>query len=123
MRKYNKALPYTMAYKKGYVQKIYASRNIWLSTFVSPKTDNMRKKTWISIAILSNLLVAGFFILQSASPTKKAIKPQPAAPKEQAICAQLNSTACTPTIKSNTPGEMIVESLSRQFLSIPVLFR
>jgi hypothetical protein len=104
--------------------KFYTSCNIWQSTFVSSQNQpTMSKKTLISIAILSNLLVAGFFILQSATPTKKAEKSEPVKPKEQAICAQLNTATCTPTIKSNTPGEMIVESLSRQFLSIPGLYR
>ncbi|OSZ80952.1 hypothetical protein CAP36_06860 [Chitinophagaceae bacterium IBVUCB2] len=80
----------------------------------------MRKNTWIPLAVLTIIMVAGFFILQSATPTKSAA---PIKKQEQALCSKLNTTACTPIQKANAPGEMIVESLSRQFLSITGFIR
>lgn len=80
----------------------------------------MRKNTWIPLAVLTIIVVAGFFILQSAAPTKQTIQKEQ---KEQVICSSVNSSSCTSIQKSNAPGEMIVESLSRQFLSITSLIR
>ncbi len=79
----------------------------------------MRKNTWIPLAVLTVIVVAGFFILQSAAPTN----PAPTKKQEQPICSETKTAACTPIQKSNAPGEMIVESLSRQFLSITGLIR
>jgi len=79
----------------------------------------MRKNTWIPLTVLTVIVVAGFFILQSGAPTN----PGPTKKQEKPICSETKTSACTPIQKSNAPGEMIVESLSRQFLSINGLIR
>ena len=73
----------------------------------------MQKGTILSVTLITVLLVAAFLLLNSASPIKKK-KTSPATP----TCSKLETKECVEN-KTNSSGEMIIDNLSRQFISIP----
>ncbi len=81
----------------------------------------MRKKNWISLTVLSVLIVAGFIVLQATTSSKKV--KEPVKKQEQTICSSIKTQECNPAKKAEGPGEMLMESLSRQFLSISIFSR
>jgi hypothetical protein len=69
----------------------------------------MRKKTFLSVMLLTTLLVAALFLLNSSAPAEK---------KETPTCCKQRSMKECPENNTNSSGEMIIENLSRQFISI-----
>lgn len=70
----------------------------------------MKKTTWMFFSITAALLVASFLI---------AGKPQPTVPEplNNTACTKIKVEDCLKKQKSNAPGEIMMESLSRQLLS------
>jgi hypothetical protein len=75
----------------------------------------MRKRTILSVTLITALLVAAFLLLNSARPVEKKENPATPAP----TCCKHNTKECVDN-KTNSHGEMIIDNLSRQFISIPV---
>lgn len=73
----------------------------------------MQKRTILSVTLITALLVAAFLLLNSAAPVEK--KETPATP----TCCKQKMKECVEN-KTNSSGEMIIDNLSRQFISIPV---
>jgi hypothetical protein len=71
----------------------------------------MQKRTILSVTLITALLVAAFLLFNSAAPAEK---------KEKATCCKQNMKDCPVENKANSSGEMIIENLSRQFISITV---
>jgi len=61
----------------------------------------------IAILLISSLLIAG----KSPIKTEETIK-------NETACSGLNASECNKKQKSHTPNEMLIESLSGQFLTI-----
>jgi hypothetical protein len=68
------------------------------------KTNTMQKKNWVILGIIVAVLTVSPFILHS--------KPAPAS--ENSTCCKKTGQPCTKT--NNNTGEMLPESLSRQFI-------
>jgi hypothetical protein len=75
----------------------------------------MQKRTILSVTLITALLVAAFLLLNSAAPVEKKETPATPAP----TCCKQNTKECVDN-KMNSSGEMIIDNLSRQFISIPV---
>ena len=73
----------------------------------------MKKITWIPLGLLTMILVAGFIVLQSSGRTTA---PVPATKNE--ACTKNILAKCTPVPESSKPSDMLMESVSRQFLMI-----
>jgi hypothetical protein len=74
----------------------------------------MQKRTILSVTLITALLVAAFLLLNSATPVEK--KETPATPP---TCCKQKTKECVEN-KTNSSGEMIIDNLSRQFISIPI---
>jgi hypothetical protein len=74
----------------------------------------MQKRTILSVTLITALLVTAFLVLNSASPVEKK-ETTPATP----TCCKQKMKECVEN-KTNNSGEMIIDNLSRQFISIPV---
>jgi hypothetical protein len=68
----------------------------------------MQKKTILSVTLITALLVAAFMLLNATAPTEK---------KEEPTCKE-KIKECSIKNKNNSSGEMIMDNLSRQFISI-----
>ncbi len=68
----------------------------------------MQKKPFLSVVLFTTLLVLALLLLNSSAPAEKKITP---------TCCKQNATDC-PEESINNSGEMIIENLSRQFISI-----
>jgi hypothetical protein len=76
----------------------------------------MQKRTILSVTLITALLVAAFLLLNSAAPVTPVEKKEtPAAP----TCCKEKTKECVEN-KVNSSGDMIIDNLSRQFISIPV---
>ena len=73
------------------------------------KTNAMQKKNWILIGIITAILFAGVFALRSSSAPVTTEK------KEEPTCCKKVSP-CTIQEPAKSAGEMLPESLSRQFI-------
>ena len=73
----------------------------------------MQTKNWIYSLLFAALLVTSFVLLNSSAPVKKTpVK------VEAPVCCKQKIGTCTPSAKpENSTGEMIIENLSRQFIS------
>jgi len=69
----------------------------------------MQKRTLFSLILISVLLVTGYLLLISSTPVEK---------KENPTCCKQTLKECQPENKTNSSGEMIIETLSRQFISV-----
>lgn len=70
----------------------------------------MKKKNWILPGLVA-ILVAAYFLMVGFSP-------RPPAQKDQPTCCTQKMKNCAAKPNSQGSGEMILENLSRQFLSI-----
>ena len=70
----------------------------------------MQKKAILSLMLVTAVLVAAFLLFNSAAPAEK---------KEEPTCCKEKTEECVEN-KTNSSGEMIIDNLSRQFISIPV---
>jgi hypothetical protein len=68
----------------------------------------MQKKNFLSVALFTALLVMALFLLNSSAPAEK---------KKTPTCCKQSMKEC-PENNINSSGEMIIENLSRQFISI-----
>ena len=75
------------------------------------KTNIMRKNNWFYIALIAIILATGFFVLTSSASEVKV--------KESPTCCKKKATDCGPGIKKTGNGDLIMENMSRQFISIP----
>jgi hypothetical protein len=79
----------------------------------------MKNKNWIIPALIAILLVSSFFIIGYSSHASVQ-------KEKSTCCSQKMSTGsagkgCDGGIKTTTPGDMILENFSRQFLTISPL--
>ena len=82
----------------------------------------MHTKNWIFSLLFAALLVTSFVLLNSSAPVKKT----PVKVEDAVCCKELPAGnqvgKCTPETKpQNAAGEMIIDNLSRQFISISPL--
>ena len=76
----------------------------------------MQTKNWLFTILFAALLVTSFVLLNSSAPVKKApVK------VETSVCCKQKIGTCTPSEPQNSSGEMIIENLSRQFISVAPL--
>ena len=71
----------------------------------------MRKNNWIYIALIAIIVATGFFVLTSSASDVKV--------KESPTCSKKKGTECGSGIKKTGNGDLIMENMSRQFISIP----
>ncbi len=71
----------------------------------------MKRKNYLLFSLLTVLLTAALVILSSSSSTEKA--PKQAVP----TCCKKTKVNC-PETKKDIPADLMLESLSRQFISI-----
>jgi len=76
----------------------------------NPKTTTMRKNNWIYLALIAIIVATGFFVLTSSASEVKA--------KESPTCCKKKATDCETGIKKTGNGDLIMENMSRQFISI-----
>jgi hypothetical protein len=69
----------------------------------------MQKKIFLSVTLITALLVTASLLFNSSFPAEKKETP--------ACCKQNNMKECAES-NTNSSGEMIIENLSRQFISI-----
>ena len=74
----------------------------------------MQTKNWLFTILFAALLVTSFVLLNSSAPVKKVpVK------VESSVCCKQKMGTCTPSTEpQNSSGEMIIENLSRQFISV-----
>ena len=89
-----------------------------MSIFVQPTNQpTMQKKNWLYVILATALLVTGLTVFTSSAPIEKQeiVTPIP-------TCCKEKMSECTPVKKkaTNPSSEMIIDNLSRQFISIPV---
>jgi hypothetical protein len=75
----------------------------------------MQKRAILSVTLITALLVAAFLLFNSSTPVEKKETPATPAP----TCCKQNTKECVDS-KTNGSGDMIIDNLSRQFISIPV---
>ena len=69
----------------------------------------MQRKSWMSLGLIAILLIVSFLVLNSSAPAKEKKKP---------TCCKASMGECPVKNKTNSSGEMIMESLSRQFIAV-----
>lgn len=86
-----------------------------MSTFVQPTNQpTMQKKNWLFLTVVTTLLVTGLMVFSSSAPVQRMATPTP-------TCCKQNMSECPAKKKAtNASGEMIIDNLSRQFISVPV---
>ncbi len=70
----------------------------------------MRKKNWIYFAALAILVAVSFIVLTSSASNVKV--------KESPTCSKKKTGECNAVPKKAGSGEMIMDNMSRQFISI-----
>lgn len=73
----------------------------------------MKKKNWILPGLVAILVVAYFLMV--------GFSPRAAAQKEKSTCCTQKMKSCEGENNSDTPGDMMLDNISRQFLSISTL--
>jgi hypothetical protein len=73
----------------------------------------MKKKNWILPGLIAILIAACFLFVGFSSYNS--------AQKEKSTCSSQQIKDCTPKTNKPASGEMILDNLSRQFLSITTL--
>jgi len=73
----------------------------------------MKKKNWILPGVVA-ILVAAYFLIVGFSP-------RAAAQKEKSTCCSQKMKDCEGKINGATPGDIMLDNISRQFLSISTL--
>lgn len=71
----------------------------------------MKNKNHLLLSLVTVLLVAGLLTLGSASPSvKKEIK--------NSTCCKQKKTDCSPIKESPAHGDLLLDNISRQFMTI-----
>lgn len=70
----------------------------------------MRKNNWIYLALVAIIVATSFIVLTSSASDVKA--------KESPTCCKKKAAECSPGIKKTGNGDLIMENMSRQFISI-----
>ncbi len=70
----------------------------------------MQKQTWIFFSITATMLAATLLLAGRSDNTNPGVQ------KGNTACCKVKMQECLKKQKANAPGEMIMESLSRQFL-------
>lgn len=74
------------------------------------KTITMRKNNWIYLALAALIVATGFFVLTSSASGVK--------PNESPTCCKKKATDCGTETRKTGNGDLIMENMSRQFISI-----
>ena len=69
----------------------------------------MKKKIWVPAGLIAILIVASFVVPHSSSPAEE---------KKESTCCKENMKECPAKPKTNSSGQMIIETLSRQFIAV-----
>ena len=77
-----------------------------------PKTTTMQTKNWISLGLITAVLIASLLILNASTPKE-----------QKATCCKKTTKECSGDIKSEAPAGTTLENLSHQFISFPVFSR
>jgi heme A synthase len=75
------------------------------------KTTTMKKSNRLILAALVLVLALGTIVLTSSASGKNKTIPSP-------TCCKKIESKCTPETRKNSSGELIMDNMSRQFISI-----
>jgi len=70
----------------------------------------MRKNYWTYLALAALIVATGFLVLTSSASEVK--------PQEAPTCCKKSTEKCLPANKKTGNGDLIMESMSSQFISI-----
>ncbi len=79
----------------------------------------MKKKNWILPGLVA-ILVAAYFLIVGFSP-RISVQNEKSTCCSQKMSAESGGKGCEGKINGATPGDMMLDNISRQFLSISTL--